>query len=109
VGPGTTPEDDMGLQQIEYLLYQSTQGIHFIFENDEIARVLKQPNSACDTFSIELMDRVQRLLSGLLDKPSMREKQTYLESLNNEDYELIIRAYFQLVENTILSNTDIRH
>jgi hypothetical protein len=97
------------LEQIEYLLYQSTQGIHFMFQNDEIARVLKRPTQDTDFLTHANMERVQSLLSGLLEKPSMREKQLYLEMLPSDDYELIIRAYFQLVENTILANTDLRH
>src|SRR5688572_22048835 len=32
--------DEANLEQIEYLLFQSTQGVHFIFENSEIAKIL---------------------------------------------------------------------
>jgi hypothetical protein len=102
--------DEGNLQQIEYLLYQSTQGIHFMFENDEIARVLtQQPAEDDDFFSFSNMEKVQSLLSSFLERPTMQEKRSFLEALPAEEYELLIRAYFQLVENTILANTDIRH
>ena len=105
-------QDDRNLDQIEYLLYQSTQGIHFMFDNTEIARVLSRPqNDKDDTefFSFSNMERVQELLTKFIEKPSMGEKQRFLETLDADTYELLIRAYFQLVENTILANSKIRH
>lgn len=97
------------MEQIEYLLFQSTQGIHFVFENSEIARVLARPNQETDFFKEENMDKVQGLLSGFLDRASLVEKKSFLESLPDADYELLLRAYFQLVDNTILAHSDLRH
>jgi hypothetical protein len=81
-----------------------------MFDNDEIARVLTQrPAEDDDFFSFSNMEKVQSLLSSFLERPTMQEKRSFLEALPAEEYELLIRAYFQLVENTILANTDIRH
>lgn len=102
-------KDNLNLEQIEYLLFQSTQGIHFVFENSEIARVLARPNQETDFFKEENMDKVQGLLSGFLDRASLVEKKSFLESLPDADYELLLRAYFQLVDNTILAHSDLRH
>ena len=102
-------QEDKNLDQIEYLLYQSTQGIHFMFDNSEIVKVLSRPQEDSDFFSFSNMERVQEILTKFIEKPSIVEKRRFLESLDSETYELLIRAYFQLVENTILANSNIRH
>jgi hypothetical protein len=106
--PESRKQED-GLEQIEYLLYQSTQGIHFMFENSEIVKVLSRPAEDQDSLSFSNMEKVQDILTHFIEKPSMEAKRRYLESLDPKTYELLIRAYFQLVENTILANTNIRH
>jgi hypothetical protein len=111
-GTGSTKDldlKDLNLSQIEYLLHQSTQGIHFMFDNSEIAKILGGPEKHDEFFTTDNMKKVQGLLSGLLDCPGMRDKQMYLEKLKQKDYELLVRAYFHLVENTILAHTKIRH
>jgi hypothetical protein len=108
----STGLDQSDLEQIEYLLYQSTQGLHFMFENSDIRKILKKPDDPSDkkrSLHIGNMKKVQGLLSGLLDRPSMDEKKTYMERLPQGDFELLVRAYFQLVENTILAHSDLRH
>lgn len=104
-----TLKDDSLPTQIEYILHQSTLGIHFIFDNAEIARVLSEPKNEKDVFTQDKMVQVQDMLSKFLDRPTIVEKRSYLEKLKKEDFNLLVRAYFQLVENTILSNSKIRH
>lgn len=102
-------QDESSLEQIEYLLYQSTQGFHFMFDHEEIVKVMSRPTEERDFFTLKNMEKVQGMLTKFLERPTMSEKRTFLESLNADDHELLIRAYFHLVENTILANTDIRH
>jgi hypothetical protein len=101
--------DDPSLTQIEYLLHQSTQGIHFMFERNEIVRVLSQPTDDQDFFTFDNMGKVQDMLTQFLERPTIGEKRSFLERLTPEEHELLIRAYFHLVENTILANSNIRH
>lgn len=115
-GPGKRAKDNAGdgshdanLTQIEYLLYQSTQGVHFMFENSEIAKVLREPTDEESFYTDANMEKVEGLLSGFIGRPTIEEKRSYLESLPTNDYELLIRAYFHLVENTILAHSTIRH
>jgi hypothetical protein len=96
------------VEQIEYLLQQSTQGLHFIFDHHEVANVLRKEDDG-QPLDIKLMDKVQGLLSGLLGKLSITEKRSFLESLPRKDYELLVKAYFQLVDKTILANSQLRH
>jgi len=97
------------LEQIEALLFQSTMGLHFMFENADIAKILSKPTDDAKFFTEENMKKVQSLLSGMLDCPSMPEKRSYLERLANDDFEVLVRAYFQLVDKTILAHSKVRH
>ncbi len=107
--PNQTGKDDSSLTQIEYLLHQSTQGIHFVFDNAEIIRVLSKQTDDQDFFTFDNMGKVQEMLTKFLERPTISEKRSFLERLNAEEHELLIRAYFHLVENTILAHSDLRH
>lgn len=102
-------QDEKNLEQIEYLLYQSTQGIHFMFDNKELIKVLSQKNLEKKLKDQANVQMVQDLLTRFIERPSIQEKKLFLETLEAETYELLVRAYFQLVENTILASTDVRH
>ena len=108
-GQASSSEDQFNIEQIEYLLFQSTQGVHFMFDNAEIARVMSVPTDAERFFTVENMQKVQGLLSELLGKKTLSNKSDYLEALPRADFELLVRAYFHLVENTILSHSTLRH
>lgn len=97
------------VEQIEYLLFQSTQGVHFIFGNAEIKRVMGKGENGAQPLAKEQMDEVQKLISAFLDRPTFREKQSFLERLSKDRYELLLRAYFQLVDKTILAQGPLRH
>lgn len=97
------------LERIEYLLYQSTQGFHFMFDHAEAAKVLRESQDDEDFYSFSNSEKVQEMLSKFMEKPSLDEKRLFLERLDRADYKLLVRAYFHLVENTILANTTIRH
>lgn len=94
------------LDQIEYLLFQSAQGVHFIFDNTNVGDVLRKVEGELDP---NTADKVQILLSRLLDRKTMVEKRSFIESLAKEDYEILVRAYFQLVDKTVLAHSTLRH
>ena len=102
-------QDEKNLEQIEYLLYQSTQGIHFMFDNKELVKVLSQKSLDKKLKDQANVQKVQDLLTRFIERPSIHDKRLYLETLDSDTYELLVRAYFQLVENTILASTDVRH
>ena len=108
-GHGQIDCDSQNLEQIEYLLYQSTQGIHFMFDNSEIAKILSKSSREEKFFTEANMKKVQALLSKFLECPTMQAKRLYLEKLKGQDFELLVRAYFQLVDNTILAHSNLRH
>lgn len=96
-------------EQIEYLIHQSTMGIHFLFNRRDVARVMMTPTDEKEFFTLKNMERVQGILTNFLEKPSLHAKELFLDSLSAVEQDLIIRAYFHLVENTILANFELKH
>ena len=97
------------LKQLESLLSQSTMGIHLLFDRPRIASILKNPTEAQEFFSFENLSKVQTVLGEFLQKVSFEEKQRYLTDLDEQSYEILVRSYFNIVENTILEATKLKH
>jgi hypothetical protein len=95
--------------QIEYLIHQSTLGVHFLFDKKDVARVMMTPTDEKDFFTLRNMERVQSLLSRFLEKPTIMDKERFLRALNVRERDVLIRAYFHLVENAIQSNFELKH
>ena len=91
------------LAQVEYLFDQSANGFHILFDNDTIRRVLSTPTENLDFFTFENSARIQKLLSEFIARPSIQAKRNFLETLDQETHDLLVRAYFNIVENTIFA------
>jgi hypothetical protein len=99
---------DSHLDQIEHLLAQSMNGIHLLFDNRTIARVLKTPTEDLDLFQERNLDKIQDLFTAFLQKATFAEKQLFLDSLDRESFELLLRTYFHIVDNSLLAES-LRH
>ncbi len=97
------------LKQLEALLTQSTNGIHLLFDRKTLTDILQHPTEAMEFFTIENINRVQNILGEFLKRQKFDDKRQYLFSLDKESYELLVRSYFNIVENTILETTKLRH
>jgi hypothetical protein len=84
-------------------------GIHLLFDNQTIAEVLKKPTEDQELFAFQNLDRIQDLFSQLVQNESFEEKVDFLENLDAEGFELILRTYFHIVENSLFASTDVRH
>lgn len=103
-------QEQIPMEQIEYLVHQSTQGLHFLFEKEDIVKALKLAEKEdFNFFTQEHREKVQNLLLDMLQKKDSIAKRSYLESLSEEERGLLIQAYFHLVDNTILSQRDLKH
>lgn len=89
------------LEQLEFLLHQSMKGIHLLFDNDIIAKVLGANESEEKAFSMEKLKEMQSLLADFISKQSIQDKMDFLEDLDPKDYELLVKTYFNLLENSI--------
>lgn len=101
--------EEQSLRQMETLLHHSTRGIHALFDNKSIANILKNPTDHKVFMDVDKIKLVQGILTQLISKKSYNEKMSFLRDLNPESYEMLIRTYFHIVENTIRSNSSLQH
>lgn len=93
--------EEKGLQQMESLLHHSTRGIHILFDNKQIAEILRNSQGNHDLADQDKVKRVQEVLVQLISRRSYTEKMAYLNDLDRESYDILVRTYFSIVENTI--------
>ena len=101
--------EDTNLDAIESLLSMSIKGIHHLFDHSEIAKILSTPTEEMDFFNFQNMDKIQDLFLELIQKESFEEKKIFLANLDKENYEIVLRAYFHIVENTAKASHDFKH
>lgn len=94
---------------MEALLKQSAMGIHILFQNHEIANAMKSNSDQAESFDFNKMKKVQDVMTELIAKQSYYEKVAYLRELDPESYQLLIRTYFHIVENTVRAGQDLSH
>ena len=97
------------LHEIEFFLNQSTRGHHLLFDRKEVADILKTPTEKINFFKRNSICRIQNLLTSLIAKKSLKAKRSYLESLDKEAFEILLRTYFHIVDNAVLSSTKTAH
>ena len=97
------------LTEIELLLNQSIKGYHCLFDHKKVAQILKTPTENMDLFNKQNINRIQTLLAGLLSKKSFYQKQSYLNSLDTYNFELLVRTYFHIVDSTVLASLKTTH
>lgn len=97
------------LVQIEYLFAQSAQGFHLVFDREALTEVLKKPADDDDFFSFQNLGKIQGVLADFIQKESLAAKEDFLRSLPPETYELLVRTYFNIVENSILQSGALTH
>lgn len=97
------------LDQVQYLLGQSTQGNHILFDNDTIRRIA--PWLAVEAVSEEEISRVEnaeRLLEQLILCPSIDAKLDFLSVLDRPTRDEVALVYLKIVENAAAEESE-RH
>ena len=107
--PKEDPIQEKSLKRMEALLKQSAMGIHILFKNEDIAGAMKTVKDAADFFDFNKMKRVQDVMTELIAKPTYYDKLAFIQDLDVESYQMLIRTYFHIVENTVRANTDQHH
>lgn len=98
--------DETNLERMEALLSHSAMGVHVLFDNDSIAEVLREVKDDTDFYSFDKMKKVQDVMTELITKKTYFEKMSYLQALEPEAYNMLVRAYFHIVENTVRANNE---
>tara|TARA_Y100000780_G_scaffold231697_2_gene258199 strand:- start:23536 stop:23940 length:405 start_codon:yes stop_codon:yes gene_type:complete len=102
--------DENRLLQMEYLVDQSRMGHHLLFDNATVSRVFTEENENDEAmFKVENLARIQDLLAEFMDKSTLKEKRRFLDTLEDEDHDLLVRTYFNIIENSIHSVTPFKH
>ncbi len=109
-GESTRPQiQEKHLAKMEALLRHSAMGVHIIFDNKELAAILAKNCDEKDFFDFQKMKQVQDAMTELVAKDSYFDKMSYLQDLSPESYELLVRTYFHIVENTVRANHSQNH
>ena len=97
------------LKSMEHLFEQSSHGLHLLFDHSEVAKILKTPTEDLDFFNFENVNRIQDAFGELLTRKTFAERKVYLENLDRDTYELLVRTYFNIVENAMFEASGDRH
>lgn len=90
------------VQQLEYLLMQSAKGNHLLFNMGQIKKVfLKEGQNIFQEMSFKKMDEIKQLMEELIKRPTLSQKKEYIENLPEASRELVIRTYFNILDNTL--------
>jgi hypothetical protein len=98
------------LEQVEYLISQSIQGNHILFDIETVRRVfwrggLLRTESVTEEESYAVEHHIEKLIL----QPSLAQKKAYLEQLDSPTFEKVVRTYFNIVENNLYENQEVRH
>jgi len=91
------------LDQVEYLLQQSIQGNHILFDTESVRRILKISNDKPDSFKVE------DLIESLILEPTIERKKEFLRNLDRRTYACVVRTYFNIVENKLQEKYKVCH
>ena len=86
-----------------YLIHQSIQGNHVLFDLNTLRPILVQaqrPLSTEDCYSVE--HHIERMI----EQPSLDDKRAYLDSLDARTYAWVVRTYFAIIEDNLLQSSD---
>ena len=94
------------LSQVEYLLGQSAQGNHVLFEIETLRKIF---DGVHETKSVSNSYSVEHHIERLIQQPTIAEKRAYLENLDASTFQWVVRTYFNIVENNIYESQGARH
>ena len=101
------------LNQVEYLIDQSIQGHHVLFDLEDLRRVFainaKNRKKPARELSEDEAYSVEHHIERLMIQPSLAEKRAYLEKLDRETYARVVKTYFCIVENNIYDVMEVHH
>lgn len=94
---------------MEALLKQAALGIHVLFDNHAIVKSMSKAADDKDFFDFQKMKRIQEVMTELVGKASYQEKVSYLQALDEESFDMLVRTYFHIVENTVRAASEHSH
>ena len=100
------------LDQVEYLIEQSSRGHHVLFDLEVIREVFargrleaaQKTHKAPKKSKRKLEDAAEKHIEKLIMQPTLVSKRAYLENLDFDTFEHVVRTYFSIVENNIFED-----
>ena len=97
--------DNSQIEEIQYIIRQSMNGFHILFDNDTIKKYLRDKDDENDIFDEGTSKRTESLLEKFMATPTIMAKKMFFKDLDEEEKSLLIRTYFNIVENNVLSSS----
>jgi hypothetical protein len=97
--------NQLQLDQVKYLLEQSVRGNHILFQAETIKKVASTPKEV-DSARTELAEKI---LEEMILRDTLSKKKLYLESLDRDLYEDVVRVYMNIVQNTAQDSQGFTH
>lgn len=96
------------LEKMDTLILQSSRGVHLLFDRDDIKKAI-QADLKDEENSIERLKHIQSILFKFISLKDIQQKKDFLLTLGETDYSILIRAYFKIVENSMLNKKQQFH
>ena len=95
------------LDTVQYLINQSTQGNHILFDLDLVRRVFTHPTLSPmkESEAYEVEQHIEKLIS----MEGYGKQKAYIENLPEETLYRVIKTYFNIVENSLFESSSVRH
>jgi hypothetical protein len=100
--------DKKQLNQVEYLIGQSIQGNHVLFDLERVRRVFMDPGLKRQVKKIDLK-LVHDHIEQIIELPTLAQKRVYLERMDQKTFRQVVHAYLEIVENNLMETYRIRH
>lgn len=94
------------LNTVEYLIQQSAQGNHILFDLDVVRHVFSIKTSPMDEDEVK---EIESHIEKLITLETFEKQKAYIEALPEETLYRVIKTYFNIVENNLFENGPIRH
>jgi hypothetical protein len=91
------------MDEINFLFLQSQKGLHLLFDNDTIKKYLSRKVSDVDLFDNEELPGIEQLVEEFISTPTISARKQMFSSFTEEEKELIVRSYFNIIENNIMT------
>ncbi len=96
------------LEQMDNLILQSSKGVHILFDKEDIIEAFNEKRNE-DEKDFDKLRKIQEVLYNFISLRGYLEKQSFLKTLSRSEYSLLIRAYFKIVENSMVGKFKTRH
>ena len=93
------------LSQVEYLIGQSIQGNHVLFDSLHVRRVFEKQRRVTEEDAYAVEPHIEKLLA----LPTLSEQRAYLGKLDEDTLECVVLTYFNIVENNLFEKVEVRH